>query len=240
MLISVIVPALNEEKVIETTLRQIHDNLTDFEHEIIVTDDGSKDRTVEIANRYGRVVFDPDPKRTIASNRNNGARNAKGEYLAFVDADMFIPEPNHFFRTLMGDFALDHKLVGATVKIEVLPEEANLWDRLIMAVTNRVQWFNNNVVHSGSASGEFQFMKREAFEKLGGYQKHLAVAEDNDLFLRLSKIGHTRIDMRLVAYNTGRRAHELGWPRVLWSWAVNYFYVRVFNRSHDKKWHRVG
>ncbi len=240
MLISVIVPALNEEKVIETTLKQIHDHLTDFEHEIIVTDDGSKDRTVEIAKRYGKVVFDPDARRTIASNRNNGARAAAGTYLAFVDADMFIPEPNHFFRTLLGDFAADPKLLGATVKIGVLPEAATFWDKLIMGATNCVQWFNNNVMRNGSASGEFQFVKREAFEAIGGYQKHLAVAEDNDLFYRLARRGHTRIDMRLTAYNTGRRAHEMGWPRVLRDWAVNYFYVRVFNRSYSKKWHRVG
>ncbi len=240
MKLSIIVPTLNEEKVLPRALAQIHDNLTAFEHEIIVTDDGSKDRTIEIAKQYGRVVFDPSPKRTIASNRNNGARAAGGEFLVFVDADMFIPEPHRFFRTLLGDFAADPQLLGATVRIGVLPEVATFSDRAIMAITNRVQWFNNNVIHSGSASGEFQMIKRSAFEALRGYQEQLAVAEDNDMFLRLAKVGRTKIDMRLTAYNTGRRAHEMGWPRVLWDWGVNYLYVRVFNRSYSKKWHRVG
>ena len=240
MKLSIIVPTLNEEKVLETTLRQIRDNLTEIEYELIVTDDGSRDRTHEIAKRHGRLTLDPSQKKTIATNRNNGAREAKGEFLAFVDADMFIPEPNRFFKTLLGDFAADPGLLAATVKIGVLPAAATPWDVLIMGVANFAQWFMNNAIRSGSASGEFQMIRREAFEAAHGYRQDLPMAEDTELFFRLSKTGRTMIDMRLVAYNTGRRPHAVGWPKLLWEWVVNFFSVRVFKRSYSKEWNRVG
>ena len=240
MKISIIIPTLNEEEVIDKTLRQIYDNLNTIDHEIIITDSGSTDRTIDIAKKYGRVVSDTSPKRTIASNRNNGARYASGDYLVFIDADIFIPEPSHFFRMLIEDFAADPKLLGATVKIGILPDVANTLDRTIMTFANRLQWFNNNVIHTGGASGEFQMIKRSAFETIHGYKEYLAMMEDNDLFIRLSKIGRTHIDMRLTAYNTGRRPHAIGWPKMIWEWAINYWSVRLFDKAYSKKWNRIG
>ena len=239
MKISVIVPTLNEEHTIEKTLRQIHDNLTDFEHELIVTDSGSTDATVAIAKRYGRVVTDSSPSHTIASNKDNGASIAHGEYLVFIDADVFVPEPNAFFKLALGDFEKDPKLVAITANLKVFPETAKLMDKIVFGIVNLDHWYNNNVSHSGSASGEFQMIRRTVFESLHGYQKHLAVAEDNDMFRRLAKVGRTRMERRLTVYHTGRRAHEIGWTRVLWDWGVNYFYVRLFNRSYNKEWKAI-
>ncbi|MGC9968363.1 MAG: glycosyltransferase [Minisyncoccia bacterium] len=236
MKISVIIPTLNEEHTVEKTLRQIRSHLTDFDHEIIVTDSGSTDRTVAIAKRYGQVVVDASPAHTIASNKNNGARLAHGEYLVFIDADVFVPDPNAFFKIALSNFGKDKKLVAITANLMVFPETATRMDNIVFTLVNLDHWFNNNVTHTGSASGEFQMIKRTAFEAVHGYQKHLAVAEDNDMFRRLAKIGHTRIERRLTVYHTGRRAHEIGWAHVLWDWGINYFSVRLFNRSYNKEW----
>lgn len=239
MKLSIIIPTLNEERTIEKTLRHIHDELTAFDHEIIVTDSGSTDRTQEIAKRFGQVVVDASPSHTIASNKNNGARIARGEYFVFIDADVLIPNPNDFFKTALADFEKDKELVGLTANLMVFPEIATPMDNIIFTIVGLDHWFNNNVAHSGSASGEFQMIPRAAFLAVHGYQAHLAVAEDNDMFRRLAKTGHTRIERKLTVYHTGRRAHEIGWAHVLWDWGINYFCVRLFNRSYNKEWKAI-
>lgn len=239
MKLSIVIPALNEEAGIEKALKQISGNLTEIDHEIIVSDDGSTDRTVEIAKRYAKVVFDKSAHKTIATNRNNGGRSAKGEFIVFIDADMFIPEPNSFFKILLAKFSKDPKLVGVTVNIMVYPDEATWQDNFFLGISNLTTRLMNNVFRIGAASGEFQMVRRTAFESIGGYREHLVVAEDQDLFQRLAKIGSTRFEPRLTAYNDGRRPHTVGWIRLFWGWMLNYFSVALFNRSYNVKWSEV-
>ena len=237
MKLSIVIPARNEEKSIEWMLKQLHDHLGGIEHEIILSDDASTDKTREIAAKYATVVpHVTDKKRTIAANRNNGARAARGDYLAFVDADIFVPDPDHFFKTLFADFATHPGLTGATVKIEILPEEASFWDKLILWIVNAVRLIDNNWRHKGMASGEFQIVTRAAFEKLGGYNEFLPIAEDLEFFGRVAGLGSTYFDWNLKVYTINRRSRELGWSRLLWLWGVNYIYMKMLHRSYSKEW----
>lgn len=237
MILSIVVPARNEEQNIEWMLKQLHDNLTEVDHEIILSDDASTDKTREIAAKYAKVIpHVTATKRTIAANRNNGAKAARGEYLVFVDADIFVPEPNHFFKKLLADFAAHPDLTGATVKIEILPEQASRWDRIILWIINAVRRIDNNWFHDGIASGEFQMIKRDVFEKLHGYNEFLPIAEDIELFERLAKTGRTYFDWDLKVYTINRRSKQLGWEKLLWLWGVNYAYMKVLKRSYSKEW----
>jgi glycosyltransferase involved in cell wall biosynthesis len=88
--ISIVVPAFNEEKLIERSLQSIRDASSIFsrEHEIIVCDNNSTDRTPELARAKGAcVVFEPINQ--ISRARNAGAAVAEGQWLVFVDADSF-------------------------------------------------------------------------------------------------------------------------------------------------------
>ncbi len=79
-MISIIIPTLDEEKLIETTLRSLKEGLT-LPHEIIVSDGGSSDRTVEIARCFADQLVEHRGawRETIGQGRNQGARVAKGE-----------------------------------------------------------------------------------------------------------------------------------------------------------------
>jgi len=238
--LSIIIPVRNEERIIGRTLKHLHDDLTAIDREIIVSDDKSTDRTVEIAKQYANViphVF--EGRSTIGANRNNGARYATGDYLVFTDADMTIPDPNAFFKKLISEFEKDKKMVGATVKIKIRPDEATLADDVMLEIMGFMQWFHNNLMRAGSASGEFQMIRREAFQEMHGYREDLPVGEDNDLFMRLSGIGKTKMIWSLTAYTENRRAREMGWPKLLWTWTLNYFSVLLFNRSYTKEWKRT-
>src|SRR5438105_2366417 len=91
MLISIVVPAFNEERLIGDTLRSIATAAKVFasrawETELIVSDNNSTDRTSEIARAAGaKVVF--EPVNQIGRARNRGAEAASGDWLIFVDAD---------------------------------------------------------------------------------------------------------------------------------------------------------
>ena len=237
MTFSIIVPTFNEERIIAKTLGAIRHHLSNIDYELIVTDDGSTDRTCEIAERYAdRVVRLTGSKGTIGANRNRGARVAHGEYLVFVDADISIPRANDCFAVIAADFKDNPRLVGMTVKIKFAPGEERVIDAIMHGILSGVFWFMNSVVRKGTASGEFQAIRRDAFENLHGYSESLPVGEDNELFLRLSRLGRTRIDLRLTAYRDNRRIKQLGWPRLLKLWIVNYCSVAFLRRSHATEW----
>jgi len=59
------------------------------------------------------------------------------------------------------------------------------------------------------------------------------------MFRRLSTIGKTMIDPELTVLHTGRRADQLGWPRLIFIWLVNSFFVSVYNRSFTKEWKAI-
>src|ERR1700732_5300635 len=90
-MVSVIVAALNEEVCLGTCLESLVSQ-TGVDFELIVVDDGSSDRTREIAQSFAGVrVVDPGPLPPGWSGKNNalvaGAAEAQGEWLLFTDAD---------------------------------------------------------------------------------------------------------------------------------------------------------
>ena len=85
--VSIIIPVFNTEKfvrqAIESALAQTYKN-----HEIIVVNDGSADKSLEICNRYqNQVRIITQDNQGVACARNTGIRESKGEYIALLDAD---------------------------------------------------------------------------------------------------------------------------------------------------------
>ena len=89
-LVSVIIPAYNAEQFIARTLSSVIEQ-TYRNLEVLVVDDGSKDRTVEIVEQFAtkdsRINLLRQPNSGVAKARNLAIKNAKGEYIAPVDAD---------------------------------------------------------------------------------------------------------------------------------------------------------
>lgn len=235
-MISFIIPTLNEEKIIEKTLRCLKGYAGP--HEIIIADGNSTDRTLTIAEKYAdRIVrHEHNQRQTIAAAKNAGAKVARGEYLLFLDADMFIPDPDSFFHIILARFAKRRRLVALTVPLRVFPEMETLGDRIVFSAVNFLYQLLNNVFGIGAGSGEFQMVRNDAFKTIRGFNEMLVVAEDQDLFRRLRKIGATHLESELRAYHTGRRAHAIGWPTLLWQWFINAVSVRFRGRAAHKEW----
>lgn len=237
-MISIIIPTLNESKIIEKTLNFLKD-LPKNEFEIIIADGGSSDNTVEIAKKYTNKIVVLNGKHTIAYARNEGAKIAQGDIFLFLDADVFVLDTLNILNKLKFCFENDSKLVGLSPYLVVLPQNATFGDNFFHFLINFIQWFGSNILNLGIASGEFQMIKKDAFWAVGGYNKNLVVAEDNDLFLKLSKIGKVKKIWNVKVYHTGRRAHQIGWPKLLFKWLINFFSVIIFKKSISKKWEEI-
>jgi glycosyltransferase involved in cell wall biosynthesis len=235
-ILSIVIPTKKEESVLEKTL--LHLKQISVPHEVIVSDGKSTDRTVEIAQKYADtvVLFTGTHKPTIAEGRNDGARQATGTFLAFLDADCMPLNVDAFFKQAIAHFTNDPKLTFLSARIQVMPEYENWADRASYFVVNNSLRFQNNVLKRGTSSGEFQMTRREAFEKVGGYNSALAVSEDLDLSARLSKLGHALFDPTLVVLHTGRRAHKIGWAKLWTIWIVNSLSYLLFKTPVSKEW----
>lgn len=235
-MLSIIIPTLNEEKIIGKTLKAL--SHLKVAHEIIISDGGSSDNTLEIARPYAHKIVQNHggQRQTIGQGKNLGAEAANGSYLVFVDADVEIPNVNKFFLHALNLFEADPGLSGLTVFLKVFPEHATLSDKFFFQMINSLHYIVNNWLRLGSASGEFQMIKKSAFKELGGYNEKMIMGEDNDMFTRLATLGRTRVETGLHILHTSRRAHKIGWFRLLSLWVINNFYNRFLKRSFSKEW----
>jgi glycosyltransferase involved in cell wall biosynthesis len=179
--ISIVVPAFNEEKLIERSLHSIRVAATTFsqvgwEYEIIVSDNNSSDRTAELARAQGvRVVF--EPVNQISRARNAGAAAANGEWLVFVDADSF---PSAELFTEMAAHIRSGRSIGGGATVEL--------DRPVGWTVGFISVWNCLSRWQRWMAGSFIFCEARAFRKLGGFSRELFVAEEIDFSKRLNEL----------------------------------------------------
>ncbi len=238
--ISIVVPTLQEKKVLARTLEQFSDSLRKrFSLEIIVSDGGSADGTVAIACAGAdRVVErnDAEPE-NIPIGRNRGARAARGDILVFINADVMIEEPEKFFSTMLR-IVDDPRVAGATCNVNIYPEEERLSDWIFHNFFNGYFWLLN-VFGMGMGRGECHVVSRPLFEQAGGYDESLAAGEDYELFLRLRRYGKIVFVRTLTVFESPRRFRTYGylWTSILWF--LNALSVLFFHRSLHNEWKPV-
>lgn len=242
-LISVIIPVLQEEKILEDTLKTFTPALKNqFHFELIVSDGGSRDRTVEIAKKYAdKVVIHTEKYRqTIAEGRNAGAKVAKGETLVFINGDTIPAEPEQFFKEI-SEWTLNKNFLktGALAcSVHVAPHERKWSDTIFHA------FFNNyvqalNTFGAGMGRGECQIIRAEAFKSVGGYDAKLVAGEDFDLYQRISKKWKIAFKSGMYVYESPRRFRRYGYMKILLSWTINGLSVIFFKKSLSKEWEAV-
>lgn len=210
--ISVIIPTLNEEKHIGRTLSSLKKQLLDGD-EIIVVDSYSKDRTVEIAKRFGaRVLF--KPRCGIGPAKTYGASHAKNEIIAMLDADGS-PAPDWLERIRYGfsrydtDAICGFDLYDAENTVRRAVYVAFSWAVFKIGKINymatRIPWMavNNCAI------------KKRMFMRRGGLKN--VVCEDLDMATR--SIGIKMIyDSRMKVTLSDRRFRSEGFLRTVWLW----------------------
>ncbi len=237
---SLIIPTRNEEKLLPAMFADISASLRAAEGiEVIVTDAGSTDGTIAIAQAHAdRTVVHALPHaQTIAEGRNAGAAVARGEILVFLNADARLENPAAFFAAIRARFA-DAKINAATFPVSVFPEERRGIDSLMAALQNG--WFRlMNVFGLGMGRGECQVVRRAAFERVGGYNAPLAAGEDFDLFRRLRRLGPIAWMGDCRVFESPRRYRRYGYVRVWGLWFANAVGVMFAGHSASRAWEEV-
>ena len=191
-LVSVIVPAYNEELVIEGTIRSLL--ASDYQnYEIIVVDDGSKDRTSEIVReKFGnddRIYLITTTNIGKAAALNLGLRHARGGVVIALDADtLFVPQTigalaHRFYDCQMGAIAGNAK-VGNRINI------VTRWQALEYITSqnmDRRAFASLNCITV--VPGAVGAWRRELLEQVGGFPAD-TLAEDQDLTLQIRRLGY--------------------------------------------------
>lgn len=229
MMISIVIPAREEEKAIAETIRQFEK--LSIPHEIIVSDGTSSDRTVEVARTAGaRVVENADGIRSPAHQRNMGAKAATGAYILFVDVTVKLPDIETFMARALSHFESDPNVAALAVPQWIYPELATTADRIALGITNFIIGLQK------MGSGKFMLIRREAFERAHGFNENLMTREDGDLFIRLKSVGRVVFDKNLYITYSGRRERAWGWPRLLYVWLRDTAAVVILGKSLSKDW----
>jgi glycosyltransferase involved in cell wall biosynthesis len=171
--VSVIIPALNEEKMIGRCLGSLaasHFPRNAFE--VILVDNGSTDRTLEIAQSFStqlQLVIRQAPGLNISGLRNLGATTAKGVVLAFLDADCSITS-NWLEKAVLHLASESAGVIGGDYEI---PEDSSWVARA---------WYKGGYAPK---DGEVTFvpagnmlMRRSTFQRIGGFNEHIKTSED--------------------------------------------------------------
>ncbi|HHT9126341.1 MAG TPA: TIGR04283 family arsenosugar biosynthesis glycosyltransferase [Candidatus Brocadiia bacterium] len=226
-MISIIIPALNEEDSIGATLEYLKGCIADAKVEIIVADGGSKDKTSEIASKYGvSVLTGTDSSRAFLMNL--GAKEAKGDVLFFLHADSYPPETfvADIKQALKDEYvvggAFDHRFSEDVFLIKVVC----FFNRIRFRITKN--YYGDQGI----------FVRKDIFERLGGY-KNMRILEDLDFSERLKKVGKTVL-IRKRMLTSGRRFIKNGVIRtsmfMIW---VRLLYVLGFDTERFAKTYRT-
>ncbi len=180
-LVSVIIPCYNHAaylaECIESVLIQSYRNV-----EIIVVDDGSKDATKEVAQKFSEVRYLHQHNQGLSAARNTGIRNCKGEYLVFLDADDWLqPDALQVNLQYLQLQQLAAFVSGAHFKVndqkEVIEEvcEALIIDPYLRLLEGNYIGMHATVMYRQWVFDEFKF------------DTSLNVCEDYDLYLKIAR-----------------------------------------------------
>ena len=199
MMISIIIPALNEEKYLPKLLNCIKSQ-TCKNYEIIVADANSSDNTKKIAKKYGcRIVKGEMP----AVGRNNGAKAAKGDILLFLDADVQLN--NSFLKNAINEVKERNLDVAGCY---ICPLGNNIIDKIFFKIFNL--WIALTQFFYPNASGGGIFCKINIHKKVKGFDETIKLSEDMDYVKRCSRHGKFRILKSVRAYVSMRRFEKEG------------------------------
>ncbi len=219
--VSVVIPALNEERHIGPLLSDLS-NQTREADEVIVVDAGSRDGTVRVVERFpGVVVLSGSPP--VAKGRNLGGRSARGDILVFLDADVRLPED--FLQGLLAEFE-DRRLDVACPAY---------WPHGSAPAVKTVHAFFNLLFKSmekllPSGAGHCIVVRGEVFRESEGFNPTLKF-DDIELIRRLAKGRRFGIVAERV-YVSDRRYREHGTPKMI----LSYLLMSLFFALGKYRW----
>ncbi len=207
MKLSVIIPTLNESKLIGGQIASIKAKAVGKDIEIIVVDAESADGTAAIAEQSGaKVIMVPKSCRAIQMNR--GAKLAQGDILYFVHADLTLPE--WFDQDILRGVQNGKKYGCYQVRFDS--------DNKGLGFNSRLSKYQGICFRGGDQT---LYVNRDLFEEIGGFDEQIIIMEDYEILLRARKYGKIHIMPKQVVISS-RKVQENNY------WRANLTNLVVF------------
>lgn len=228
-MISVIIPAFNEEKAISATLQSLINQKYSKKFEVIVVDNNSADKTFEKASKFGNKLnlkIIHEPQRGRGNARSTGALRASGDVLAYIDADTTATPA---WLSVIEEGFEAKEVVAIT----------GPWK--MSAVTGFTKWFMETFQKHSQypyrivkghyyLNGMNMAIKTSAYKKVGGFDINLNAHEDVKITSQLERVGEIKYVNKMRVTTSGRRFKK-GIMKGLWDYQKPFLQHFVFGKK---------
>lgn len=218
MTISLVIPAYNEGKYLGECLACAVKQQASLA-EIIVVNNASTDETALIAHRFPGVRVIDEPVKGLTHARERGRREARGDIIAYIDADTHMPPG--WVETVEAAFTADPRVVCVSGPYRYY--DASRFSRLLGWLYWRVvAWPAYRLSGYMVVGGNFA-AKKKALAAVGGFDTTIVFyGEDTNVARRLARVGQVKFMMGLTIDSSMRRLKKEGVLRTALRYALNF------------------
>lgn len=213
-LVSVVIPAYNAEAHIEECIESVAAQQVDFDIELIVVDDGSTDKTWALLSKHAGSIRLRQDNRGPAAARNAGVSQARGDFVAFLDADDLWPVGK---LQLQVDLMRKHPDAAMCFGDCRQFDDSDWWPQTLFdeGGYGESSWGHgpylpgaySRLLDGGFLTTGSVVVRRGVLEAVGGFAEDLRLVEDLDLWLRISRL-HPILWCKAVCLLRRRHAHN--------------------------------
>lgn len=216
-MLSVVIPTLNEEEHLPYLLDCLREQEGSGGFETLVADAGSQDRTREIARAFGcQVIKGGLPAR----GRNQGAKEAQGDLLLFLDADVILPEG--FLGQTMEEFKKRNLDIATFSIIPASEKKAHKF------LFNFFYNYPLRVLEGKWAHGAMGILtKKWLHQKIDGFDENVKIGEDHHYVQRASKIGKFGVIKSTKIFVSLRRISKEGWVKTGLKYSFTELHMKI-------------
>jgi len=237
-MLSIVIPAYNEEEYIGNCIESIvkESERSGCEVKIIIVNNGSTDRTREIAIKYSGVTVIDEPRRGLGWARQAGYKVSNHELIANIDADTNMPAG--WIDTVKIAFDKDKKLVALSGPCIYM--DLPIFHRKVVFVFYTIGLIISKIHHlilgrGAILQGGNFVVKKSALDRTGGFDTKITFyGEDTAIAQRLEAIGKVKFSFRLTMKTDARRFRSEGLLKTGLRYAMNYLWVTYFKKPFSK------
>jgi glycosyltransferase involved in cell wall biosynthesis len=215
--VSFVIPAFNEERSLPSCLRAVLALKDEASMEIIVVDNNSSDQTAQVAEAWGARVV-PCEVQGIAAARNEGARQARGDLLAFIDADGQVSQG--WLRASLSGMSRCDVVTGWNYFREKNPLLGIYFNsyNVVFFLLQRL----TTLCRKPLMSGNNLLISRDLFLRLGGFPRYVGEDVKFARILASRKISLSFSHRMIVSYSS-RRFRKQGFLKTMILWVSSVF-----------------